>query len=191
MKYRNFTERVKFSLLTLFLFAAILPAMAITERVTDDDDGKHDMKNMNVTIEASLYKSSRFIEKETIKGKEYIYGKSSSYNKKGEANAGRILQPNAEYAIRTKLPGGTYNITVFYQIDKEKAPETPKVAIGINTQEAQEIEIKNKLVNSVKASFNVNFLKGKKHTVKVWFPSEGVKIREIKVARALIPKKNK
>lgn len=184
MKHFTFSETKKLSVLILALLMATLPTMA-------NGDDPHEMKNMQVTIEAAKYKSSRFIEKETIKGKEYIKGKSSSYNKNGEANAGRLLQPNAEYVIHTKLPGGTYNITVFYQIDKEKAPESPKVAIGINTQQPQEIEIKNKLVNSVKASFKVNFFKGKKHTVKVFFPSEGVKIREIKVARALIPQKEK
>lgn len=182
MKYCILSKKKKLSMLILLLLVTVLPVMA-------NDDDRHEMKNMQVTIDAVKYKSSRFIEKETIKGKEYIKGKSSSYNKNGEANAGRLLQPNAEYIINTKLPGGTYNITVFYQIDKEKAPEFPKIAIGINTQQPEEIEIKNKLVNSVKASFNVNFFKGKKHTVKVFFPSEGVKIREIKVVRALIPKK--
>ena len=156
----------------------------------DDDNQKHELENMRVTIQASDYKNSKFIEKEVVKGKEYIKGKASSYNRHGEANATTLLQPCAEYAIKSKLPGGTYNVTVFYAIDKDKAPETPQISIGINTQKAQHIEIKNKLVNSVKASFKVNFLKGKNHTVKVWFPSEGVKIREIKIARALLPKKD-
>ena len=154
-----------------------------------DEVEKHELENMRVTIQAAQYKSGKFIEKETIKGKEYIMGKASSYNKKGEANAGTMLQPNAEYLIKSKMAGGTYNVTVYYEIDKEKAPEKPKISIGINTQKAQHIEIKDKLVNSVKATFKVNFFKGKQHTVKLWFPSEGVKVREIRIAKALLPKK--
>ena len=154
-----------------------------------DDNNRHEFENMHVTIVAARYKNSKFIEKETIRGKEYIKGKSTSYNKSGEATTGTILQPCAEYGIKTKLPGGTYHVTVFYTIDKEKAPENPQISIGINTQKAQHIEIKNKLINSVKASFKVNFFKGTNHTVKVWFPSEGVKVREIRINRAILPKK--
>lgn len=154
------------------------------------DDERHELENMRVTILATDYKNSKFIERETIKGKEYIKGKASSYHKNGEANAGTLLQPCAEYAIKSKLAGGTYNVTVHYTIDKETAPENPLIAIGINTQKAQQIAIKDKLVNTVKASFKVNFFKGKNHTVKVWFPSQGVKIHEIKISKALLPKKS-
>lgn len=171
--------------LWMALFTGSLTALGATA-----DNGKHELENMRVTIQAADYKSSQFIEIEEIKGRKYIKGRSSSYNKRGEANAKTLLQPHAEYAIKSKLPGGTYNVTVFYSIDKEKAPEVPKISIGINTQKAEHIEIKNKLINSVKASFKVNFFKGKNHTVKIWFPSEGVKIREIKIARALINKKD-
>ena len=155
----------------------------------EEEPSKHELENMHVTIPATSYKTAKFIETETIKGKEYIKGKASSYNKKGEANAKTLLQPCAEYAIKSKLPGGTYNVTVYYAIDKDKAPEVPQISIGINTQKAQHIEIKDKLVNSVRASFKVNFFKGKQHTVKVWFPSEGVKVREVRIAKALLPKK--
>ena len=160
------------------------------QSVHADDDEKHELDNMRVTIKATEYKHSKFIEKETIKGKEYITGKASSYKKNGEANAGTLLQPCAEYAIKSKMPGGTYNITVHYAIDKETAPENPEIAIGINTQKPQHIAIKNKLINTVKASFKVKFIKGKSHTVKVWFPSQGVKINEIKIAKAIIQKKS-
>ena len=157
--------------------------------LADETPEKHELENMRVTIQASEYKNSKFIEEEDIKGKVYIMGKASSYNKKGEANAGTLLQPNAEYVIRSKMAGGTYHVTVYYAIDKDKAPEHPKISIGINTQKAQQIEIKDKLVNSVKATFKVNFFKGKQHTVKLWFPSEGVKVREIRIAKAILPKK--
>lgn len=155
----------------------------------DEEPQRHELENMHVTISAADYTTAKFIEKETIRGKEYIKGKASSYNTRGEANAKTLLQPCAEYAVKSKLPGGLYNVTVFYAIDKDKAPEVPQISIGINTQKAQHIEIKDKLVNSVKASFKVNFFKGKQHTVKVWFPSEGVKVREVRIAKALLPKK--
>ena len=174
-------KKVLFTLLTLGILSH--PAAA-------ENDNKHELENMHVTIQATEFKSSQFIETEVIKGKEYIRGKASSYNKKGEANAGILLQPHAEYAIKSKLPGGTYNITVFYQIDTDKAPSTPKISIGMNTQKAQDIEIKNKLVNSVKTSFKVKLLKGKQHTVKLWFPSAGVKVREIRINKAILPKKD-
>ena len=170
----------------LLVFAAITFSV---RPIAADDNEKHELENMHVTIQASEYKSCKFLDKEIIKGKEYIFGKASSYKKNGEANAGTLLQPYAEYAIKSKMPGGTYNITVFYTIDKETVPENPQIAIGINTQKPQHIEIKNKLINSVKASFKVNFFKGKTHTVKVWFPSQGVKVREIKIAKAILPKK--
>ena len=172
----------------LFLPVLALSMVAMPVRAEDEVE-KHDLEHMRVTINATAYKNSQFIERETIKGKEYIMGKSSSYNKQGESNAGTLLQPNAEYVIRSKMAGGTYHVTVFYALDKDKLPEQPKISIGINTQKAQQIEIKDKLVNSVKATFKVNFLKGKQHTVKLWFPSEGVKVREIRIAKALLPQK--
>ena len=171
------------------LFLAIAMLTVSHQSLSANDDNKHELENMRVTIQATDYKNSKFIERETIKGKEYIKGKASSYNKEGVANAGTLLQPCAEYQIKSKIAGGTYNITVHYSIDKETAPEVPQIAIGINTQKPQHIEIKDKLINTVKASFKVNFFKGKSHTVKVWFPSQGVKIHEIKIAKALLPKK--
>lgn len=44
-----------------------------------DHKPKHELENMHVSIKATEYKTSRFIEKETIKGKEYIKGKSSPF----------------------------------------------------------------------------------------------------------------
>lgn len=173
------------------LTLSFVTLLAVSLSATADDKEKHEMSNMCVVIPATEYKTCHFIEKETIGNKEYIMGKSTSYTKKGEANAGTLLQPYAEYEIKNKIPGGGYHVTVFYTIDKEKAPQTPKISIGMNTQKPQEIEIKDKLVKSVRATFKVNFLKGQNHTVKIWFPSEGVKVHEIKVTRALLPKGSK
>lgn len=169
-------------LLVICSFMSVSPIWA-------DEDDKHELENLHVTIPATEFKSSQFLDKEVIKGKTYIKGKSSSYNKKGEANAKTLLQPNAEYVIKSKLPGGTYNVTVFYVLDEKEMPEKPMISVGMNMQKAQHLEIEKKLINSVKASFKVNFIKGKQHTLKIWFPSEGVKVREIRIARALLPKK--
>lgn len=171
------------SWILMVLFA--LPSLA-------QDNNKHEMENLHVTIPATDYKSSHFIEKEVIGGKEYIVGKPSSYKKNGEANAGILLQPYAEYVISSKLPGGSYHVLVYYTLDKEKTPDTPKISISMNTQKAQEIELTSKqLKKYAKATFKVNFLKGKKHTVKIWLPSEGVRVREIKVMRAIFNSKGK
>ena len=183
MRHYTKTYLGKAFILFTLLFFSIQPLLASNRK-----DKRHEMENMHVTIQAADYKHSQFIEKEIIRGKRYIKGRSSSYNRRGEANAKTPFQPCAEYAIKSKLPGGTYNVTVYYSIDKDKAPRKPQISIGINTQKAQHIEIRNKLVNSVKASFKVNYFKGKNHTVKVWFPSEGVKVREIKITRALVSK---
>ncbi len=172
-------------ILSFFTFSII--AFSINAQ---DEKTKHEMENMHVSIQASQYKSGKFIEKEEIKGKEYIFGKSSSYNKEGKANAGILLQPHAEYVIKSKLPGGTYNVTVFYHIDKDKAPENPKISVGMDLQKVQELEVKDKLIDRVKTSFKVNFLRGKQHTVKLWFPSAGVMVREINISRAILPKKD-
>ena len=183
---------MKYHLKTIFgklTWGLLFSAMFVPSAYAQKEESRHELENMHVTIQAAQYKKGQFIETEVINGKEYIKGKSSSYNKKGEANAGTLLQPGAEYAVKTKLPGGTYNVTVYYAIDKEQVPDSAKISIGMNTQKAQHIAIKNKLVNSVKTSFKVNFIKGKHHTVKLWFPSAGVKVREIRIARALLPKK--
>lgn len=180
---------------SLFFIRLILPFLFLTlfcASVRAQQDASYQMENMHVTIPAVDYKSAHFIERVTVGGKEYIMGKPSSYKKNGEANAGTLLQPHAEYVISSKLSGGSYHVLVYYSIDREKAPETPKISIGMNTQKAQEVELSEKSLSKyAKATFKVNFLKGKKHTVKLWFPSEGVRVREIKVMRALFNKKGK
>ena len=56
--------------------------------------------------------------------------------------------------------------------------------------ETQDLIVTKKLLsNSVKATFSTKLLKGKKHTLKVWLPSEGVEIDRFEVRRALIKKK--
>lgn len=184
---KNFKKSAGYKMVFLFLTLFVMTGHLFAKDKTE----KHELENLQVTIQATEFKKSQFINTEVIKGEKYIYGKPSSYDKKGEAHTGALLQPTAEYVIKSKLPGGSYNVTVFYTIDSEKAPETPKIGIGMDLQKMQELEVKKKLINSVKTSFKVNFLKGKHHTVKICLPSEGVKVREIKVTRAILPKKGK
>ena len=92
----------------LLLFFSILFSLTSLTLSAQIDD-KHEMSNMRVSINAVDYNSSRFIDKVTEKKKDYIAGKGSAYNKKGEAK--KALAPYAEYEIKSKLAGGTYNIT--------------------------------------------------------------------------------
>ncbi len=155
-----------------------------------NDDNVHEMSNMKVSINAVDTKSSRFIETVSSGSKEYIVGKSSSYNKKGEASGGKLLGPYAEYAIEAGLSGGDYVITAYYKIDTKTAPSDARIILGMDLLETQELAVEKKLLsNSVKATFSTKLLKGKKHTLKVWLPSEGVQIDKFEVRRALIKKK--
>ncbi len=170
----------------LLLFFSILFSLTSLTLSAQTDD-KHEMSNMRVSINAVDYNSSRFIDKVTEKKKDYIAGKGSAYNKKGEAK--KALAPYAEYEIKSKLAGGTYNITVYYSIDKKNTPDEPVILVGMDLQEPNEIAIKNKLVNSVRTSIPVKALRGKNHKLKIWLLSEGVKIDRFEVSRALINKK--
>lgn len=154
------------------------------------DDSRHELENMHASIEATAHKSARHIRVNNQNNKESITGKATSYNKKGEAIGGKILWPYAEYAFASKLTGGQYNITVHYRIDKDKLPSNARLLVGLDLQEAKELEIKQKLINTVKATFDAHLLKGKNHTIKLWLPSEGVEIVKVEVRRALIKKKD-
>ncbi len=147
---------------------------------------KHELENMRVSVPATAYKSSRFLENGTNKNKDYIQGKKSSYNKKGESANKKTLAPYAEYSLSSKLAGGTYEVTVYYTLDKKNTPDEPIVIVGLDLLEGQEMPIKNKLVNSVKADFKVKTLRGKNHTLKLWLPSQGVQVNKIDVRRKLI-----
>lgn len=149
------------------------------------DSEKHQLKNWHVSFAANEYKLSRFLDHKTIGKREYVFGKKIAYNKKGKANGGKALWPYAEYKIASKVSGGKYTVTVHYRLNKDIAPEEPKITIGMDLVGSEDIEIKNKLKNTAKATFNVKLLKGKSHTVKVWFPSQGVEIHKVEVNKAL------
>ena len=170
-------------------FTLMLVALVVSVFSIFADDDNHQLTNTTVSIPATKFKSSRFLDEHTYSGKEYIYDKSSSDNKSGEATTGRALMPYAEYKISSKLSGGDYVITVHYRIDKDKMPDNPKILLGMDLLEPQELEVERKLINTVRATFNTKLLKGKKHTLKIWLPSEGVEIQKFEVRRAIITKK--
>ncbi len=170
-------------LMALFLMGAFTTIKA---------DGPTDLENMHVSLEAEDYDKGKFLEETIHNGKTYIVGKSSSYNKSGEANGGRMLWPNAVYEIKSKMMGGTYNVTVHYRVDEKLVPENPKILIGMDLLEPEEVTLnsKNKLINTARASFRVKLLSGKTHSVKLWLGSEGVQVDKVEVRKAIFNKKN-
>ena len=168
----------------LFLTLSLIAFISISAQET------HDMDNMRASINAKAYKSSRFLEEGTNKSKDYIQGKSSSYNKKGESVNKKALAPYAEYALSSKMSGGTYEVTVYYTLDKDNTPDEPIIVLGMDLQDTEEIAIKSKLINTVKADFKVKALRGKNHLLKVWLPSQGVQINKFEVRRKIFSSKS-
>ena len=171
----------------IFLLTILFTSFSLSVSAQSDDN--HEMDNMRVSIDATQFNDSRFLETTTVKSKNYIQGKSSSYNKKGESANKKLLAPYAEYDIKSKLPGGSYNVTVYYDIDKNNTPDEPIILVGMDLQDPEEIAIKNKLINSVRTTLKVKALRGKNHKLKIWMPSQGVRINKIEVSRAIFNKK--
>ncbi len=152
-------------------------------------DERHAMTNSSVTINAVDYRKSRSIDKVKDGSREFIIGKKSVYNLAGSKDPSKLLQPYAEYIVKSKWAGGTFKVTVTYKIDKderkENANKTRKVRIGLDENSPMEIELKNSSSGYLKASseFKINFLRGKNHTVKVWLPSKGVMIDKVEMRR--------
>lgn len=170
-----------FILFSVFIFC-------ITFSLSAND--KHQMKDMHVSIAATAHKYARFLGTTEYKNKTYVVGKKSSYDKAGEAKGKKAVWPYAEYALASNLAGGTYVVTVHYSINKDDvSDQSPKILLGMDSLEPQELILKNKLTDTVKATFNVKLLRGEKHTLKVWLPSRGVQITKFEVRKALIGKK--
>lgn len=55
------------------------------------------------------------------------------------------------------MPGGTYTVTVHYQIDTKKIAEQSKIVIGMDMVGGKEVEIQKSLLNAAKATFKVIF----------------------------------
>lgn len=150
---------------------------------------KNQMKNMHVSIAATAHKYSRFLGVTEYKNKTYVVGKKSSYDKAGEAKGKKTVWPYAEYSLASNLAGGTYVVNVHYSINKDEISDrSPKILLGMDTLEPQELILKNKITDTVKATFKVKILRGEKHTLKVWLPSRGVQISKFEVRKALISK---
>ena len=149
------------------------------------------MDNMHASLQAEEYDNGRFLEKKNHNGKTYILGKSTSYNKAGEANGGRMLWPNAVYDIKSKMIGGTYHVTVHYRVDEDMVPNNPTIHIGMDLLEPVEVALnnENKLINTAKATFKVKVLGGKTHSVKLWLGSEGILVDKVEVRKAIFSKK--
>ncbi len=171
-----------------FLFAlALFMGSALGLRADDPTQ----LKNMLASIEATDYKTARFIDKTTVNGKEYIMGKPSSYNKNGEANGGSLVWPHVVYDIKSKMLGGTYHVTVHYRVDKDKVASNPTIQIGMDMIQPETVSLReqNMLINTARATFKVKLLSGKSHNIKLWLPSEGIMISKVDVRKAIFSKK--
>ena len=137
------------------------------------------MNNSFVTINAVDYRNSRNIEKVNENGREFIKAKDS-----------KLVQPYAEYGIKSKMAGGTFKVTVTYKISKEelKNKNTQRfVKIALDEHKADEIELKESHSGYLRASseFDMKFLRGKNHVLKLWLPSKGVMVDKIEIRRKL------
>ncbi len=143
--------------------------------------GKHEMKNMRVSFEATDYRNSRSIEKVTSGSKNYIKGIDSKYKDK---ETSRLLQPFVDYNFIAKSLGGEFEVTVTYKIDKKIAGNSVKLTLGVDELPVQELELKNSaLTNRARATFDVKLLRGKTHLLKVWLPTKGVLIEKFEIRR--------
>lgn len=173
-------DNLKKIIIALILFSFYLPI-----NLNAQETETHQLKNWHIAFSANEHIKSRFLDRKVIGNKEFVTGKKSSYDKSGDAKGAKMLWPYAEYRIKSKVPGGRYTVSVHYRIDKKSAADQPKIELGMDHINSKEVIINNKLLNIVKASFDVKFLKGKQHTVKIWFPSQGVEIHKIEVNKAL------
>ena len=100
--------------------------------------------------------------------------------------------PYAEYGIKSKMAGGKFKVTITYKIDKSELKNNKKasrfVRLALDEHSPIDIELKESSSGYLKASgeFNLKFLRGKNHVVKVWLPSKGVMIDKIDIRRKLL-----
>ena len=88
------------------------------------------------------------------------------------------------------MAGGTFKVTVTYKISKVelKNKNTQRfVKIALDENKADQIELKESNSGYLRASaeFNLKFLRGKNHVLKLWLPSKGVMIDKIEIRRKL------
>ena len=161
------------------LFYTLLLLITSFNLSYSQDSDRHQMNNSFVSINAVDYRSSRIIENFRDNGRDFITAKDS-----------KLLQPYAEYGIRSKMAGGTFKVTITYKITKEelKNKDTKRfVKLALDENKAEEIELKESHSGYLRASaeFNLKFLRGKNHVVKLWLPSKGVMVDKIEIRRKL------
>lgn len=157
--------------------------------VSAENDGKHEMSNYHAKIKANEFRNSRHIETTEISGKTYIKGKDNRYKEK---ETSRLTQPFADYIFSSKSMGGDYVITCFYRVDKDKANDECYISLGVDELEPQKLDIKeSKGTHRISHTFDVKFLRGKSHTLKLWLPSKGVMVERFEIRRKLISTNNK
>lgn len=146
---------------------------------------RHEMKAFGLTIESNKYRNGRKIEYVETKKRDYIKGRNSSYRRDG-IPLDRHQSPYVEFPIETKLPGGSFFVTVVYRISGDFA-ELRKQGIYLEMDDmgAQFYEFKRArgLVLRHTSEIKVNAWKGNKHSVKIWLPTEGVEIDKIEIRR--------
>ena len=149
--------------------------------------GEHELKNMQAKFNATEFKSSRYMEKTTYNGKTYLIGEAKRY--KSEETL-RALQPFVDYRFISGAADGQYVVTVTYRIDKKLAGDKSYITLGVDELSPVKLELSNSALSTrISADFDVSLLRGKRHLLKIWLPSQGVMIEKIEIRRRLINKK--
>ena len=152
---------------------------------------RHEMTNSSVTINAVDYRSSRNLEKIKDGSKDFIKGKNKVYDNAKGKELSALGQPYAEYAIRSKMAGGRCVVTVTYKIDKDELKKDRKknrqVRLAVDSNSPVVIDLKNNSsgYSTVSQDFDLAFLRGKNHTVKLWLPSKGVMVDKVTIRRKI------
>lgn len=171
------------------LFLVALLSVISTSFIQASNEGKHEMSNMRVSIQATDFRNSRHIDQVDHNKKTYIKGKDSKYKQK-ESN--RLLQPFVDYVFSSKLAGGEYVVTCFYRVDKKVANDECFLTLGVDEMSPRRLDIKESFgTHRISQTFDVKFLRGKNHTLKLWLPSKGVMIEKFEVRKKIINSKNK
>lgn len=173
------------------LLKSLILCFVATLAIYAQTDERHQMSNSHVSINAIDFRSSRNLETVKDGNRDFIMGKAKTYDNAKDGEPGKLFQPYAEYGIKSKMAGGTFKVTIIYKIDKEERKEnkgaTRKVRLALDEHSPVEIELKESGLGYLKAvqEFDMKFLRGKNHVVKLWLPSRGVMVDKIDIRRKL------
>ncbi|MGL5938595.1 MAG: hypothetical protein ACRCZY_04000 [Phocaeicola sp.] len=174
-------------ILSLFTLLTVTATTAFAQQKE-----RHEMTGTSVVINAPDYRNSRSIESVNEDGREFIMGKNRVYDNAKNGEPAKGIQPYAEYAIKSQMGGGRFVVTVTYKIDKDERKANKKddryIQIALDEHSPERIELKNSASGHLKATaeFDMAFLRGKNHLVKLWLPSKGVMIDKIAIRRKII-----